>query len=68
MAISRTREKWPNPEDHCPGNSIWKGFYRQVITVIAEAAIKTRYPQLKKLLKASGFVVGPKSDAGKSSK
>jgi hypothetical protein len=45
-----------------------EALYRQVVTVIAEVAIKTNDPQLKELLKASGFAVGPQPDAGKSSK
>jgi predicted Holliday junction resolvase-like endonuclease len=45
-----------------------EALYRQVVTVIAEMAIKTNDPQLKELLKASGFAVGPQPDAGKSPK
>ena len=45
-----------------------EALYRQVITVIAEAAVKTNDAQLKEVLKASGFAIGPQPDAGKSSK
>ena len=45
-----------------------EGLYRQVITVIAEAAMKTNDAQLKELLKASGFAIGPGPDTGKGSK
>jgi hypothetical protein len=45
-----------------------EGVYRQVITVIAEMAVKTNDPQLKELLKTSGFALGPQPGAGKSSK
>jgi hypothetical protein len=45
-----------------------EALYRQVITVIAEAAMKTNDAQLKELLKASGFALGPAPDAGKSAK
>jgi hypothetical protein len=45
-----------------------EALYRQVITVIAEAAVRTNDAQLKELLKASGFAIGPGPDAGKTSK
>jgi predicted Holliday junction resolvase-like endonuclease len=45
-----------------------EALYRQVITVVAEIAMKTNDPQLKELLKASGFAVGPQPEPGKSSK
>lgn len=45
-----------------------EGLYRQVIGVIAEMAVKTNDAQLKELLKASGFALGPDAEAGKSSK
>jgi hypothetical protein len=45
-----------------------EGLYRQVVAVIAEAAVKTNDAQLKELLKASGFAINPGPDTGKSSK
>jgi predicted Holliday junction resolvase-like endonuclease len=45
-----------------------EGVYRQVVTVIAGVATKTNDPQLKELLKSSGFAIGPEPDAGKGSK
>lgn len=45
-----------------------EALYRQVVAVIAEAAVKTNDAQLKELLKASGFAIDPRPDAGKSSK
>jgi hypothetical protein len=45
-----------------------EALYRQVVVVIADTAMKTNDPQLKELLKASGFAVGPQPDAGKSAK
>jgi hypothetical protein len=42
--------------------------YRQVVLVIADAAMKTNDLQLKELLKTSGFAVGPPPEGGKSSK
>jgi predicted Holliday junction resolvase-like endonuclease len=45
-----------------------EGLYRQVISVVAEMAVKTNDAQLKELLKASGFAIGPQPESGKSSK
>ena len=45
-----------------------EALYRQVVTIIAETAVKTNDAQLKELLKASGFMVGPQPDAAKGSK
>jgi hypothetical protein len=45
-----------------------ESLYRQVVIVIAETAMKTNDPQLKELLKVSGFALGPQPDAAKSSK
>jgi predicted Holliday junction resolvase-like endonuclease len=45
-----------------------EGLYRQVVAVIAEAAVKTNDAQLNELLKASGFAINPGPDPGKSSK
>jgi hypothetical protein len=45
-----------------------EALYRQVVTVVAEIAVKTNDAQLKELLKASGFAIDPQPEAGKSSK
>jgi hypothetical protein len=45
-----------------------EALYRQVVIVMADAAMKTNDPQLKELLKASGFAVGAQPEAGKPSK
>jgi predicted Holliday junction resolvase-like endonuclease len=41
---------------------------RQVVTVLAEMAIKTNDAQLKELLTASGFVLNPAAEAPKKAK
>jgi predicted Holliday junction resolvase-like endonuclease len=45
-----------------------EALHRQVITVLAEMAMKTNDAQLKELLKASGFDLKPQPEAVKSSK
>jgi predicted Holliday junction resolvase-like endonuclease len=41
---------------------------RQVVTVLADMAVKTNDAQLKELLAASGFFADPKAEPGKGSK
>jgi predicted Holliday junction resolvase-like endonuclease len=41
---------------------------RQVVTVLAEMAVKTNDAQLKELLTASGVFADPKAEPGKDSK
>ena len=41
---------------------------RQVVTVLAEMAVKTNDAQLKELLSAGGFAVGPKPEPDKGGK
>jgi predicted Holliday junction resolvase-like endonuclease len=45
-----------------------EALHRQVITVLAEMAVKTNDAQLKELLKASGIALNPTPEAGKGSK
>ena len=68
MAISRYRAKCSNASTPLPKQFNWRGCNRQVINVTAEMAVKTNDAQLKELLKASGFALGPEAETGKSSK
>jgi predicted Holliday junction resolvase-like endonuclease len=45
-----------------------EALHRQVITVLAEMAMKTNDAQLKELLAASGFDLNPRPEAVKGSK
>ena len=45
-----------------------EGLYRQVITVIAERAVRTNDAQLKELLSASGFSLNNEPETAKPSK